>query len=66
MSGLRIQVDPKACSGHAQCLAYGPDLYEVDDMGHNVSDGRAVPAGLEGQARLGAQACPESAITLVE
>ena len=63
---MRIEVDTVRCTGHAMCASMAPDVYELDDLGHCTSDGAEVPGGLEEQARRGAMACPEQAITLVE
>ncbi|MFS0736837.1 ferredoxin [Sphingomonas sp. 1P06PA] len=63
---MRIKVDRTICAGHALCAIKAPDLYELDDDGFCISDGAVVPPGQEEQAELGAQSCPEKAITLVE
>lgn len=63
---MRIKVDRAICAGHALCAIKAPGLYELDDDGFCISDGKPVPAGQEEQAELGAQSCPEKAITLVE
>ena len=63
---LVIRVDRSLCAGHALCAMRGPDVYEVDEEGFCCSDGKVVPQGLDDQARLGAKACPEGAITLEE
>jgi ferredoxin len=41
-----------------------PEVYELDDLGYNVTAVKEVPPGLEEQARKGALACPEQAITI--
>jgi ferredoxin len=63
---MKIRVDHELCTGHARCHAVAPDVYPIDDVGYNAYRGREItcPSGLEGQARLGADACPEQAITL--
>jgi ferredoxin len=61
---VRIQVATELCTGHAACAAAAPQVYELDDLGCNVSNGREVLAGLEDEARRGATACPEMAISL--
>jgi ferredoxin len=43
-----------------------PGVYRLDALGYNASDGAEVPPGLEAAAREGAEACPETAIRLVE
>ena len=61
---MKIAVDPKLCSGHAQCNAHAPDVYELDDSGYCLIREAEVPPALEDQARAGASACPEGAITI--
>jgi ferredoxin len=63
---MKIVVNKDKCSGHARCNAGGPDVYELDDLGYVAITELDVPPGLAGQARDGAAACPERAISLVE
>jgi ferredoxin len=65
MSSLRIHVAPDLCCGHHRCAEIAPSVYELED-GFNRMDGHVVPKGLEQEARYGAEACPESAIELIE
>jgi ferredoxin len=61
---MRIIVDADRCQGHARCQAEGPDVYVLDDLGYNSTSIDDVPAELQQQARRGAMACPEYAITI--
>jgi ferredoxin len=61
---VRIHTDTTACTGHARCAVYGPDVYILDDDGYNRTDIEDVPPGSLEQARRGAEACPEQAIKL--
>ncbi|HEY1280827.1 MAG TPA: ferredoxin [Acidimicrobiales bacterium] len=64
---MRVQVDRGLCTGHARCHAVAPDVYELDDLGYNAADGTVVvPTGREEAARLGAAACPERAIHILD
>ena len=56
----RILIDESACSGHGDCEAIAPDVFEVDDVALVVGDG---PDELLLEA---AGACPALAITLVD
>ncbi|MGB9303880.1 MAG: ferredoxin [Mycobacterium sp.] len=61
---MRVVVDPETCMGHGQCYARAPQVYEPDDEGYCVvieSDGDLLRHAIEG-----AEACPESAITVTE
>ena len=61
---MRVTVDTSACVGHARCNAVAPDVYDLDDEGYAKPLDGDVPPALEAQARQGADACPERAITL--
>ncbi|MFG7940493.1 ferredoxin [Streptomyces cacaoi] len=63
---MRVRIDAAACMGHAQCEARSPELFQVADSGYNEMGEVEVPPGLEEAARLGAAACPERAITVLE
>ena len=63
---MRVSVDAALCTGHGRCYALAPQLFAPDDFGHCalvVGDG-VVPNGLEEQARVGRDNCPEHAITI--
>jgi ferredoxin len=62
---VRVEVDMQACAGHGQCAATSPGVFTLDD------DGFVLPVGDVGdeaaeEAREGAAACPEKAITVRE
>jgi len=65
---MRVSVDAGKCSGQGRCYALYPDAYTDDDNGFNAARGQTVDIteGAENSARLGAQLCPEGAITLLE
>ncbi len=63
---MKIHVDDDICTGHGRCYALAPDLFDADDVGHSRPLVTEVPAGLEAQATLAAQNCPEQAISLSE
>jgi ferredoxin len=63
---MRIRVDQQRCSGHALCHHQGPDVYVLDELGYNRTDLDDVAPELREQARRGALACPEQAITIEE
>ena len=63
---IALRVDVEKCTGHARCWSVAPEVYELDDLGYNVTPVKDVPAGLEELARKGALACPEQAITVEE
>jgi ferredoxin len=61
---VRIHVDQDACTGHALCAALGPDVYVLDEEGFNRTPDQEIDAARAEQARRGALACPEQAITV--
>ena len=63
---LKVRVDPDLCVGHGRCYVLGPDVFGSDDYGHCEVLVEAPDGGLVEQARLGAENCPERAITLEE
>jgi ferredoxin len=65
---MRVRIDGENCTGHGRCAKYAPNVYRLDDDGYNIDRGSEieVPVGEEDKARLGAKACPERAITIVE
>lgn len=63
---MKVRVDGAACVGHGRCYVLGPAVFGEDDRGHCRILVADVPRELEAQARLGAQNCPEGAITVEE
>jgi ferredoxin len=63
---VKVTVDSERCMGHGQCYARGPGVYEPDDDGYCVVVSATVEGDLLQQAVEGAEACPESAITIGE
>ncbi len=63
---MRIRVKGDLCCGAQMCVLSAPDLFRIDDLGYNDSDGDEVPAGQEDAARAAANSCPESAIDFAD
>ncbi len=63
---MRIVLDSELCTGHGRCYSLAPELFDTDDEGHSVVLTPDVPEGLESQAWLAAQNCPERCITIEE
>jgi ferredoxin len=64
LPAMRVRVDAEACTGHGRCYSLALEMFSADDVGHCVLLHEDVPEGLEDQARLGVQNCPERAITV--
>jgi ferredoxin len=63
---VKVSVDPDLCVGHGRCYVLAPDVFASDDFGHCVILEEQPGAALEAQARLGADNCPEQAISIGE
>jgi ferredoxin len=59
----KIILIEKFCVGHGLCEAAAPSVYELDDEGYCKTSGE-VPDALLQEARAGAEACPERALTV--
>jgi ferredoxin len=62
---LTIRVSKDLCCGAQLCAAIAPEIYQLDHLGYNASDGVVVTAGQQALAKRGMRACPEEAISLV-
>jgi ferredoxin len=61
---MKVAVDADLCVGHGRCYALAPDVFGTDDYGHAVVLIAEVEGTLADQARIGADNCPERAITV--
>jgi ferredoxin len=61
---VTVRVDADLCVGHGRCYVLGPDVFGADEFGHCIVLEEQVDAALESQARMGAENCPEQAITI--
>ncbi|TVV77096.1 ferredoxin [Sphingomonas solaris] len=67
MSGkLKVVIDKAACCGYGVCAEICPDMYKLDGNGVVYVEQEFVPDGLEALAREGAEACPQSALSVVD
>jgi ferredoxin len=60
---MKIVVDTNLCTGHGRCYSLAPDVFDSDDAGYCAPRYEEVPPELERHARLGAENCPEGAIS---
>lgn len=63
---LKVVINKPACCGYGVCAEICPEVYKLDEHGMVFVDDEIVPAGLEALAREGADACPQSALKVVE
>ena len=61
---MRVRVAAERCVGHGRCYALAPEVYGDDERGRCVVLAPEPAGPLEAQARLGADNCPESAISV--
>jgi ferredoxin len=59
---LTVEVDRVACEGHALCVVYAPDVFDVDDEERAVVTRDPVPPELWADAEQAAGQCPVQAI----
>ncbi len=64
LTTVRIVLDADRCTGHGRCYSLAPELFDSDDEGHSVVLQPDVPEGLEDQARLAVDNCPEGCLRL--
>ncbi|KOS56730.1 hypothetical protein Z051_08300 [Rhodococcus rhodochrous KG-21] len=63
---MQVEVDLGKCVGHAQCFAAASAVYDLsDEDGTCVIRYAEIPSAHEAEARHGADACPERAITVI-
>jgi len=63
-SGLKLVVDPTACSGHGLCAELLPELIELDRWGFPLLDRGEVDPNLLDHAQRAVRACPAAALKL--
>lgn len=63
---LKVIINKSACCGYGVCAEICPAVYKLDEHGMVYLDDEIVPAGMEALAREGADACPQSALKIVE
>jgi ferredoxin len=61
---MKVTVDPDLCVGHGRCYALAPDVFAPDDFGHCEIIVESPEGTLVDQARIGAENCPERAISI--
>jgi len=61
---VEVRLDQERCQGHGRCYVLAPVVFEPDDDGRGLVVAVTVPPGLAESARLGADNCPEDAISL--
>ena len=61
---VTVRVDADLCVGHGRCYVLAPDVFGTDEFGHCVVLEEQVADALAADARVGADNCPEQAITI--
>jgi len=63
---VQVRLDEERCQGHGRCYVLAPVIFAADDDGRGMVVTAKVPPGLADLARLGADNCPEDAISLID
>ncbi len=61
---MKIHIDTATCTGHGRCYSLAPEVFDCDDDGYGRITSEAVPEALQDKALIGAQNCPEHAISV--
>ena len=61
---VTVRVDADLCVGHGRCYALAPDVFGTDEFGHSIVLEEQIDEAQRAQAQLGADNCPEQAITI--
>lgn len=64
-SELKVVINKPACCGYGVCAEICPEVYKLDEDGFVYVENEIVPKELEDRAREGADACPQSALSIV-
>jgi len=65
---VKVRVDSDKCQGHNRCMAFAPEIFDVDDYGFAFvrEPDVQVPTEREDQVWQAAASCPELAILVDE
>ncbi|RJQ87897.1 ferredoxin [Amycolatopsis panacis] len=62
-----VRVDPGKCQGHARCLVFAPEIFDLDDEGYSfVPEEHRHREQMTEDLRLAVANCPERAIVVKE
>jgi ferredoxin len=64
MTGVRLRIDPTACSAHGLCAELLAEHITLDEWGYPIIADRDVPAQLMREARRAVNDCPALALRL--
>jgi ferredoxin len=59
---MKVLVDADLCAGHAECIGWAPDIFELGDDGKAVVKNVSPPESMWRNARAAATLCPAGAI----
>ena len=64
--GVQVRLDRERCQGHGRCYILASAVFECDDDGRGMVIAETVSLVHQESARLGADNCPEDAITVID
>lgn len=62
---MKAVVDRSSCVGHGMCQMYAPSVYALDEDEKSYVHAEPITPELRTAAQLGADACPQGAITII-
>lgn len=62
--GVRMKVNPIACTGHGLCAELLPERVTADEWGYPIISAEPLPPGLEARARRAVTDCPVLALIM--
>ena len=63
---MKVVVDRSNCVGHGMCQMYAPSVFELDEEEKSTVLTAPTTAELRAAAQLGADSCPQRAITIID
>lgn len=63
-TGVRLRINPTACSGHGLCAELLAEYIDLDEWGYPIIADRDIPAELMREARRAVNDCPALALRL--
>ena len=77
MAPFKVKINPDTCIGCGVCVSMAPDIFEMGEEGKSVLvekwrsaespyEGEVTDEGLKDSAKMAADSCPTSSITIEE
>jgi ferredoxin len=65
---MKVSVNNELCQGHARCVFFAPEVFEIDEEGYaTIREGfENVPDDLQAKVRKAVANCPERSIVVTD